>query len=70
MVGGSTSKLSSSCGSMRGSRRPLPAYLHLLPAIRVADTIGMRGDGIARALPLGGFRRLVQMSWVVARNRP
>jgi hypothetical protein len=54
----------------RASRRPLPAYLHLLPAIRVADTIGMRGDGIARALPLGGFRRLVQMSWVVARNRP
>ncbi|MBM4195641.1 MAG: hypothetical protein FJ197_00895 [Gammaproteobacteria bacterium] len=51
-------------------RRPQAAYLHLLPAIRLADTIAMHGDGVARALPPQVFRRLIHQSWVIARNRP
>ncbi len=53
----------------RCPRRPLSAYLHLLPVVQAADTIAMRGDAIARALPLGAFRRLLQMTWAIARNR-
>lgn len=48
----------------------LAAYLHLLPVIRTADTIAMYGEGMARTLPLPVFRRLVRMSWAIARNRP
>jgi hypothetical protein len=51
-------------------RRPLSAYLHLLPVIRWADTIAMHGDGIAPALPVSAMRRLIRMSWAIARNRP
>lgn len=54
----------------RASRHPLPAYLHLLPVIRTADTIAMHGEGMARALPLPAYRRLVRTSWAIARNRP
>jgi hypothetical protein len=53
-----------------GARRPLPAYLHLLPALRWADTIGMHGEGVVRRLPLPAFQRLLQMTWAIARNRP
>jgi hypothetical protein len=54
----------------RAARRPLPEYLHLLPVIRWADTIAMHGDGIARALPVSAFRRLLRMTWTIAHNRP
>lgn len=50
-------------------RRPLPSYLHLLPALRWADTIALCGDGMARALPLATYRRLLRMTWAIARNR-
>jgi hypothetical protein len=55
---------------LHAARHPLPAYLHLLPAIRAADTIALQGLAQARALPLGAFRQLVRMSWAIARNRP
>ncbi|MCC7489582.1 MAG: hypothetical protein IT485_08035, partial [Gammaproteobacteria bacterium] len=51
-------------------RRPLPAYLHLLPVTRFADTIAMHGDGIARALPPQTFRRLLRLTWAIGHNRP
>jgi hypothetical protein len=51
-------------------RWPLPAYLHLLPAIRWADTIAMHGDGIGRALPIAAFRRLIRLTSAIAHNRP
>lgn len=54
----------------RASRHPLPAYLHLLPVIRTADTIAMHGQSMAGALPLPAYRRLVRTSWAIARNRP
>ncbi len=53
----------------RAPRRPLPDYLHLLPVVQAADTIAMRGDGVARALPLDAFRRLLRTTWAIARNR-
>lgn len=53
-----------------GARRPLPEYLHLLPAIRWADTIAMYGDGIRRALPVAAFRRLLRLTAAIAHNRP
>jgi hypothetical protein len=52
------------------SRCPLPAYLHLLPILRWADTVAMFGDGMARALPLDVWRRLLCTTWAIARNRP
>jgi len=52
------------------ARRPLPAYLHLLPVTRFADTIAMHGDGIVRALPPQTFRRLLRLTWAIAHNRP
>jgi hypothetical protein len=51
-------------------RLPLSAYLHLLPVIRWADTIAMHGDGVAPSLPLSAMRRLIRMTWAIARNRP
>ncbi len=51
-------------------RRPLPAYLHLLPVTRFADTIAMHGDGIVQALPSHTFRRLLRLTWAIAHNRP
>jgi hypothetical protein len=54
----------------RAPRQPLAAYLHLLPSIRAADTIAMHGDGVARALSPAAFRRLLQMTWAIGRNRP
>lgn len=54
----------------RAPRRPLAAYLHLLPAIRAADTIALHGDGVGRALSPAAFRRLLQMTWAIGRNRP
>lgn len=54
----------------RAARRPLPAYLHLLPSLRWADTIAMCGDGMVRALPVAAYRRLLRMTWAIARNRP
>jgi hypothetical protein len=51
-------------------RRPLTDYLHLLPVIRWADTIAMHGDGLARALPVAAFRRVLRMTWAIAHNRP
>lgn len=51
-------------------RHPLPAYLHLLPVMRLADSIAMHGDGIARALPVQAFRRLLRLSWAIAYHRP
>lgn len=51
-------------------RRPLPAYLHLLPVTRFADTIAMHGDGIIRALPPQTFRRLLRLAWAIGHNRP
>lgn len=51
-------------------RRPLADYLHLLPAIRCADTIAMHGDGLRRALPVAAFRRLLRLTAAIARNRP
>lgn len=51
-------------------RRPLPAYLHLLPVMRYADTIAMHGDGIVRALPPQTFRRLLRLTWAIGHNRP
>jgi hypothetical protein len=49
---------------------PLPQYLHLLPVMRCADTIGMYGHGVRGALSLPVFRRLLQMTWAIAHNRP
>ncbi len=50
--------------------RPLPAYLHLLPVIRWADTIAMHGDAVAAELPVAVLRQLIRMTWAIARNRP
>lgn len=50
--------------------RPLGDYLHLLPVLRFADTVGMRGDAAARSLPAATFRRLLRMTWAIAHNRP
>ena len=52
------------------ARRPLSAYLHLLPVIRWADTIAMHGDGIGPALPVAALCRLIRTTWAIARNRP
>jgi hypothetical protein len=52
------------------ARHPLPQYLHLLPVMRCADTVGMYGHNVRAALSLPVFRRLIQMSWAIARNRP
>ena len=52
------------------ARHPLAAYLHLLPVLRWADTVAMCGDGIGRALPVAAYRRLLRMTWAIARNRP
>ncbi len=54
----------------RAARHPLPAYLHLLPVLRWADTVAMFGDGLSRALPVTAYRRLLRMTWAIARNRP
>jgi hypothetical protein len=54
----------------REARRSLPSYLHLLPALRSADTVAMHGEGVLRRLPLPVFQRLLQMTWAIARNRP
>ena len=51
-------------------RYPLPSYLHLLPVLRHADTIAMHGHERCRALPLATYRRLLQMTWAIGRNRP
>jgi len=51
-------------------QRPLGDYLHLLPVLRFADTIGMQGDAIGRALPAATFRRLLRLTWAIAHNRP
>lgn len=51
-------------------RHPLPAYLHLLPVMRLADSIAMYGDGLAGALPAQAFRRLLRLSWAIAYHRP
>jgi hypothetical protein len=53
-----------------GSRHPPGGYLHLLPVLGCADTVAMYGHGMRRALPLAAFRRLLQMTWAIARNRP
>jgi hypothetical protein len=52
------------------ARRQLATYLHLLPALRSADTIAMHGEGVVRRLPLTVFQRLIQMTWAIGRNRP
>jgi hypothetical protein len=52
-----------------GARHRLSAYLHLLPVIRRADTIALYGNGLRHGLSLGEYRRLLQMSWAIARNR-
>lgn len=52
------------------ARHPLPQYLHLLPVMRCADTVGMYGHGLRGTLSLPVFRRLIQMSWAIASNRP
>jgi hypothetical protein len=52
------------------ARHPPGAYLHLLPVLASADTVAMYGDGMGRALPLAAYRRLLQMTWAIARNRP
>jgi hypothetical protein len=52
------------------ARHPLPQYLHLLPVMRCADTVGMYGHGVRGALSLPVFRRLMQMSWAISHNRP
>jgi hypothetical protein len=54
----------------RAARHALPAYLHLLPVMRSADTVAMYGHGLRGTLPLATFQRLLQMSWAIARNRP
>ena len=54
----------------RAPRQPPGAYLHLLPVLGCADTVAMYGHGMRRALPLAAFRRLLQMTWAIARNRP
>lgn len=51
-------------------RHPPGAYLHLLPVLASADTVAMYGDGARHALPLAAYRRLLQMTWAIARNRP
>lgn len=51
-------------------RHPPDAYLHLLPVLCCADTVAMYGDAVRRVLPLPAYRRLLQMSWAIARNRP
>jgi hypothetical protein len=55
---------------VRAPRHRLPAYLHLLPVIQAADTIALHGHAIAQDLPLVAFRRVLQMTWAIARNRP
>ncbi len=50
-------------------RYPLSDYLHLLPAMRSADTIAMYGAETAQRLALSDFQRMVQMTWAIARNR-
>lgn len=55
----------------RGSpRHPPGAYLHLLPVLSSADTVAMYGDRLRQSLPLAAYRRLLQMTWAIARNRP
>ncbi len=50
-------------------RHSFAAYFHLLPVIRFADTIAMYGFECRHRLNCDEYRRLLQMSWAISRNR-
>lgn len=51
------------------SRHPAASYFNLLPALRVADSIGLYGGALRHRLDLADYRRLLRMTWAMARNR-
>jgi len=51
------------------SRHPAASYFHLLPALRHADSIGLYGGALRHRLDLADYRRLLRMTWAIARNR-
>lgn len=51
------------------SRWPAADYFHLLPALRQADSIGLYEGALRHRLSLADYRRLLRMTWALARNR-
>lgn len=51
------------------SRHPAASYFNLLPALRAADSIGLYGGALRHRLDLADYRRLLRMTWAIARNR-
>ena len=53
----------------RDPRHPQARYLHLLPALRCADSLCTQGDGARHRLGLSEYRQLLRMAWALGRNR-
>jgi hypothetical protein len=51
------------------SRHPAASYFNLLPALRAADSIGLYDGALRHRLDLADYRRLLRMTWAIARNR-
>ncbi len=48
---------------------PAERYLHLLPALRCADSVCFQGDGARQRLDLSEYRRLLRMAWAIGNSR-
>jgi hypothetical protein len=53
----------------RDSRHPQARYLHLLPALRCADSVCTQGDSARHRLGLSEYRQLLRMAWALGRSR-